>query len=52
MAKKFDRHFYSSQGLYNINPNKPFTLADCWLQIDKNRELDATAPGSVFFNII
>jgi len=49
MAKKFGRHFYSSQGLYNINPNKPFTLADCWLQIDKNRELDATAPGSVFF---
>jgi uncharacterized lipoprotein YddW (UPF0748 family) len=49
MAKKFGRHMYTSQGLYDMSTSYPFTREDCWLQIDKNRALDGTAPGSVFF---
>ena len=45
IANKYGRHFYSSQALY-----RGWNQSEIGLQIDKNRAVNTTSPGSVFYN--
>lgn len=45
IANKYGRHFYSSQALY-----RGWDQSEIGLQIDKNRAVNTTSPGSVFYN--
>lgn len=51
VANKFNRHFYSSHGLYRM-----YETAHNWgtdeigRQIQKNRDVNKTSPGSIFFS--
>ena len=45
IADKYGRHFYSSQALY-----RGFPKSEIGVQIDKNRSVSSTSPGSVFYN--
>lgn len=45
IANKYGRHFYSSQALY-----RGWDQSEIGLQIDKNRAVNTSSPGSVFYN--
>ena len=45
IANKYGRHFYSSQALY-----RGWEQAEIGRQIDKNRAVNTTSPGSIFYN--
>lgn len=45
IAKKYNRHFYSSMGLYRLWENEEYKL-----EIDRNRTTDSIAPGAIVFS--
>lgn len=45
VAKKYDRHFYSSMGLY-----RNWEKSEYKLEVERNRETDPVAPGCIFFS--
>jgi uncharacterized lipoprotein YddW (UPF0748 family) len=45
IANKYGRHFYSSQALY-----KGWEQVEIGRQVDKNRAVNTTSPGSIFYN--
>lgn len=45
IANKYGRHFYSSQALY-----RGWEQVEIGRQVDKNRAVNTTSPGSVFYN--
>ncbi len=45
IANKYGRHFYSSQALY-----RGWDQSEIGLQLNKNRAVNTSSPGSVFYN--
>jgi uncharacterized lipoprotein YddW (UPF0748 family) len=45
IANKYGRHFYSSQALY-----RGWEQVEIGRQVDKNRAVNTTSPGSIFYN--